>query len=231
MKNVTLSEKRKKWLTKKVILNTIHVSAGIFVIASVFQVAEIFISSSETIVIRVFSAFVSIAITTLMFLISGLINPDFMDIVFNMLGFKEKEKIDSKESTEKKEYKKTEKNDFEKLVDEHFVEGNNDKELTEALKVTLKILLEKRLDFHSQSLITSIKLSVSIILGLIAIIPTFFSILTGNFYLLVISAVVLVIVFAVIEQTITQRKLKKEEEERKIVGQYLKAIIKLNQKN
>lgn len=226
---MTLSEKRKKWLTTKGLKNCFAVSFGVLIIAIIYKSADILLDVTLPYWALILSAFAFIGITVLMLVLSGIANPDLTNKVFEMLGFKEENEAKQEKSNGDEE--NNEKNDFSKLVDEHFVEGNNDKEFIEALKVTLKILLEKRLDFHSQSLITSIKLSVSIILGLIAIIPTFFSLLTGNFYLLVISAVVLVIVFAVTEQTITRRKLKKEDEEREIIGQYLKAIAELNRRN
>ncbi len=111
-----LSEKRKKWLTKKTLLNTIHVSAGVFVVATVFKIAESFIDASSTIEIRVISALASTGIVTLMFLISGIINPDFMDIVFRMLGFKEEKESNPENSKREKVEKINGKKDRVTLI-------------------------------------------------------------------------------------------------------------------
>lgn len=116
---MNLPENRRRWLKRKTILNTIHVSAGIFVIAIAFSVAENSIFANLPIEERIISAFASIAITASMFVISGLINPDFMEIVFRMLGFKEENEASQENSNRDEE--NNERNDFEKLIDEFYV--------------------------------------------------------------------------------------------------------------
>lgn len=100
----------------------------------------------------------------------------------------------------------------------------------------MKILLDRRLDFHSQSLTTSRTLSVSVILGLIALAISLFDILSKTSDLLTIGTIAVLIVVSVyysldLSHNLIERKNKRENEERKIMRQYLSAIAELNEQS
>ena len=221
---MNFSEKRKKWLTKKLILNTIHVSAGIFVIASVFQVAEIFISGSDTIGFRVLYAILAIAITILMFLISGLINPDFMDIVFRMLGFKEETETSPENSNKEKGEEIDQDNDFLQLANRF----PND-----VSQEDLRVLLKQRLEIPSKYLTSSATMSVSIIIGFLGVYYALQKALNVPFSnpVLVGVAIMMGIVFIILVFKIRQYAMGIKNREITIMRQYLEAIAELNRRN
>jgi hypothetical protein len=224
---MNLSENRRRWLRGRTILNTIHVSAGIFTIATVFQIAETFIDGSSTVELQVISAIRAITITTLMFLISGLINPDFMDVVFRMLGFQENDKTDSEDSGKKKEDEKNEKNDFLQLV----------KDYPNAIsQKDLKILLKQRITNTSKFLTTSVTVCVSMIIGFLGILYALpevlkqFSVQFPNSWFSGV-AIIMGIIFFTLTAHIIRFAVKLENREMRIMRQYFAAITELNRRN
>jgi hypothetical protein len=110
------SEKRKKWITTKSFLNIIFISAGVFMVATVFKIAENFVDTGSTIEVKVLSAIIAISILTITFLVSGFINPDMMNLVFNMLGVKDEKESKPKKSQREVEEINGKKDNFTKVI-------------------------------------------------------------------------------------------------------------------
>ncbi len=97
-------EKRKKWLTKKAIWRCLLLSAGILIVAAFYQMAQMIVTSNIPVEWKGFYMIPMWLLLAGFILFYALLSPDLMDIVFNMLGFKEPKKdktsIEEKKDTE-----------------------------------------------------------------------------------------------------------------------------------
>jgi hypothetical protein len=84
-----ISEKRKKWLTKRAFFNCWLVSVGVFIISHVFELARMILSFELVFPINILCGSLALLLLTIMLWIYALLFPTFMETVFTMLGFKE----------------------------------------------------------------------------------------------------------------------------------------------
>jgi hypothetical protein len=80
-------ERRRKWLTLRGIWNILLLSAAIMVIASVYQLATLAVTTGNY--LNIFLWWFVLAGFLLLY---AMFSPDLMDTVFQMLGFKLEEK-------------------------------------------------------------------------------------------------------------------------------------------
>jgi len=87
-----LPEKYRKWVTIKAWINCFRVAVALLVIAWLYEFAHIVIFSEATSVwFKTLYLVVMAFFFSLILWLLGLISPEFMDTIFRMLGFKEKE--------------------------------------------------------------------------------------------------------------------------------------------
>jgi len=87
---VRISEKRKKWLRKRKILNCLFLSGAILVIATLFEIAQIVVTSNLPMIEKTLYVLFMWLFLAGFILLSGLMSPELMETIFGMLGFKEK---------------------------------------------------------------------------------------------------------------------------------------------
>jgi len=89
--NVKLLYKRRKWLTKRAFLKCMVISLAIIVFAFILELARMVFSPDLSMIARaIFLLFIWGLLSGVIWFL-GLTIPDLMEIVFDMLGFKEKE--------------------------------------------------------------------------------------------------------------------------------------------
>lgn len=86
-----ISEKRKKWLSKKVILNCFLLAFAIIVIALFFGIAQLVVSPGLPMTERALFLFIVWGILSALIWFVGFTNPDIAKIVFKMLGFEDQD--------------------------------------------------------------------------------------------------------------------------------------------
>lgn len=119
--------KRKKFCSEKAVINCLFVAGAIFVIAFILNFTQIVITNQS--VNQSFSdVLINIPVIIIMWLfLSGVlwmlafINPDLMNVVFAMLGSKEKEKKESEEPKEEDKAKEDRELDGEKEFQLHIL--------------------------------------------------------------------------------------------------------------
>jgi hypothetical protein len=87
-------DKRRKWLTKKAIWRLLLLSAGILVIASIFEFAQQVVTSNFSFIEKGVYFIVMWIVLAGLLLLFAMISPDLMDTVSKMLGFGIEEKKD-----------------------------------------------------------------------------------------------------------------------------------------
>lgn len=94
-----ISEKRKKWLTKRAFFNCMLISIGIFIISIFFDLARKIFYAELPSPYRLFYIWFALLIMAVGLWILGLLFPEYMETVFTMLGFKEKEEKNNEDKT------------------------------------------------------------------------------------------------------------------------------------
>lgn len=84
-----ISEKRRRWLSRKTLSNCLSVSAAILVIAAIFEIAQNVIASDLAMIWKSLHILTMWGILTAGLFFYGLLSPELMEVVFRMLGFKE----------------------------------------------------------------------------------------------------------------------------------------------
>lgn len=92
-----ISEKHKKWLTKKSIKNCFLLSLAILVIALFFGIAQLVVASGLPIIQKILFFFFVWGLLSALIWFVGFSNPDVAEVVFKMLGFEEQEQNKSQE--------------------------------------------------------------------------------------------------------------------------------------
>lgn len=103
-----ISEKRKKWLSKRAFKRSVYLSFGLLIVAYLFQGAQIIITSELPHLQKILFSIVAVGILAIWIWIMGFLTPEFMEVAFRMLAFSEKED-ETKKNTETKEKEKNEK--------------------------------------------------------------------------------------------------------------------------
>lgn len=86
-----ISSKRRRWLTREMIFRCIHISLAIIVIALILQLAQMVFSPDLSMSTRAIFFLFIWGLLSVVILVLGFTAPDLMEIVFQMLGSREKE--------------------------------------------------------------------------------------------------------------------------------------------
>jgi len=84
-------EKRRKWLSWKTLVKCLFISAGVLIIALIYEVAKGAVTSNLPMVEKSAYVFFMWLLLGGFLLIYGLLSPELMEAVFKMLGYKEEE--------------------------------------------------------------------------------------------------------------------------------------------
>ena len=86
-----ISEKRRKWLTKRAFFNCMVISSGVLVISIVFDLTLKAFHTELPFPYRLLYIWFALLLLTVMLWILGFLFPELIEVVFKMLGFEEKE--------------------------------------------------------------------------------------------------------------------------------------------
>ena len=93
-------EKRRKWLSRKTFVKSLFISAGVLIIAAIFEFAKGVVTSNLPILEKTGYLLYMWLLLTCILLLYGLLSPELMEAVFKMLGYKEEEEKET-ENTNK----------------------------------------------------------------------------------------------------------------------------------
>ena len=87
-----ISEKRKKWLTKRTLQNCVLVSIGLLTISYLFEFTRMIISTEFSFFpIKILFSVIELIVLVVWIWVLGFLFPENMETVFDMLSFKGKE--------------------------------------------------------------------------------------------------------------------------------------------
>ena len=84
-------EKRRKWLSWKTFVKCLFISAGVLIIATIFEFAKGVVTSNLPPLEKTWYLLSMWFLLACLLLLYGLLSPELMEAVFKMLGYKEKE--------------------------------------------------------------------------------------------------------------------------------------------
>jgi len=85
-----ISEKRKKWLTKRAFRNCFLISVGVFIISTIFELTRITITAQLPFPENVLFAMLAVLVLTAWLWFMGFMSPEYMETAFAMIGFQRK---------------------------------------------------------------------------------------------------------------------------------------------
>jgi len=88
---ISEKEKRRKWLRWSTFRNCLYLSGAIMVIATIFEIAQSVVNSNLPTIEKTLYILFMWFILGVLILFFGLLSPELMETVFDMLGFKDKE--------------------------------------------------------------------------------------------------------------------------------------------
>jgi multisubunit Na+/H+ antiporter MnhB subunit len=89
-----ISEKRRKWLTRKAVGRCIILSLALMALSLLLKLAELAIVSNMETIDRIILFVIVLAVLTITIWFLGFTNPDVMDVILKMLGQEEEKKED-----------------------------------------------------------------------------------------------------------------------------------------
>lgn len=85
-------EKRRKWLTWKAFMGCLFLSAGVLIVATIYEFAKNVVTSNLPMLEKTGYLILMWILLACLLLVYGLLSPELMEAVFKMLGYKEKER-------------------------------------------------------------------------------------------------------------------------------------------